>query len=102
MNKIKFTLINTTISQNKINQIINILKLENNSSVLAKLNSKNITTYVNRVIKSNQLKLYLAINGKKVVGYAIVAGKPKYLTSNFKDFKYNFIFDLLVNLASDL
>ena len=97
MNKIKFTLINTSISQNKINQIINILKLENNSSVLAKLNSKNITTYVNRVVESNQLKLYLAINEKKVVGYAIVAGKPKYLTSNFKDFKYNFIFDLLVN-----
>ena len=57
MNKTKFTLINTTISQNKINQIINILKLENNSSVLAKLNSKNITTYVNRVVESNQLSM---------------------------------------------
>tara|TARA_B100000886_G_scaffold301883_1_gene231619 strand:- start:4471 stop:5097 length:627 start_codon:yes stop_codon:yes gene_type:complete len=97
MNKIKFSHVKITINRNKINKIINILKLENKSSVLARLNSKNITTYINRVVASDQLKLYLAFYKKKIIGYAVVAEKPEYLTSNFKDFKYNFILDLLLN-----
>ena len=84
MNKIKFSHVKITINRNKINKIINILKLENKSSVLARLNSKNITTYINRVVASDQLKLYLAFYKKKIIGYAVVAEKPEYLTSNFK------------------
>lgn len=96
MNNTEFKIVKKKINKIYLSQIIKIIKSQNNTSVLSKLNFNNILNFINGVIKSNQLDLYLAYN-KRVVGYAIIAKKPKYLTLIFEDYKYKFIFDLVIH-----
>ena len=96
MNNIEFKIVKKKINKIYLSQIIKIIKSQNNTSVLSKLNFNNILNFINGVIKSNQLDLYLAYN-KRVVGYAIIAKKPKYLTLIFEAYKYKFIFDLVIH-----
>ena len=96
MNNTEFKIVKKKINKIYLSQIIKIIKSQNNTSVLSKLNFNNILNFINGVIKSNQLDLYLAYN-KRVAGYAIIAKKPKYLTLIFEDYKYKFIFDLVIH-----
>lgn len=94
MKKIIFKLSNNNINFKKL---IKILKEENKSSILANLSSKNIIRYLQVVINSNNLKLFLIIK-RRIIGYAIIAKKPKYLIIEFEKLKYFFLIDLILRL----
>ena len=97
MKKIKFKTISKPINSSQLNRLIKILKLENQSSILANLSKINIDKYLREVIKSKNLKLFVATK-KNIIGYAIVAKKPDFLINDFEKFKYLFFFDLLLSM----
>jgi len=97
MKKIKFEKINKQLNFHQLKKLILILKLENQTSILANLSRKNIEKYLQEVVKSKDLELFV-VNQKNIIGYAILARKPKFLIHNFEKFKLNFFFDLLFGL----
>ena len=64
MKKIKFKTISKPINSSQLNRLIKILKLENQSSILANLSKINIDKYLREVIKSKNLKLFVATKKK--------------------------------------
>tara|TARA_B100001250_G_C19814618_1_gene797650 strand:+ start:2356 stop:2967 length:612 start_codon:yes stop_codon:yes gene_type:complete len=97
MQQIRFKKINKKLNFSQSKKIVLILKLENKTSILANLSNANIDKYLQEVIKSENLELFVIIQ-KNVIGYAILAKKPKFLIDNFEKFKFNFFFDLLFSL----
>lgn len=93
----KFYLIKKSLNLNSLKKIILILKLENKSSILANLSNANIRKYLDIVIKQSNMELYVVSN-PAIIGYAILAEKPKYLIQNFQKLKISFLFDLLIKL----
>ena len=90
MNKIRFKKIKSKLKKNFLKQLIKIIKTENASSILARLNYENISLYLRCVIESKELDLFLVMN-KKILGYAIVVEQPKFLTSSFKNFQFKIL-----------
>jgi len=97
MKLIKFKKINKKINNLQLKSLLLILKVENKTSILANLSKKNISNYLQEVIISENLELFV-ITKKSIIGYAILAKKPEYLINSFERFKYNFFFDLLLKL----
>tara|TARA_B100001063_G_scaffold246332_1_gene285036 strand:+ start:1775 stop:2386 length:612 start_codon:yes stop_codon:yes gene_type:complete len=97
VNKINFKIINKPINLSELNKLVKILKLENQSSILANLSKINIDKYLGEVIKSKNLKLFVATK-KGIIGYAIVAKKPDFLINDFEKLKYSFFFDLFLSM----
>jgi len=95
--KLTFKEISRPINLNELNKLIKIIKSENRSSILANLSKKNIDRYLQEVIKSKNLKLFVVIK-KNIIGYAIIAKKPDFLISDFEKFKYLFFFDLFFSI----
>ena len=85
------------IDDNAKLQIINLIKEINADSILAKLSKNNISRYLDKLVNSKKLYLFTCDLNKEIIGYAILADKPKYLISEFKDMKFK-IFDLILSL----
>lgn len=97
MNQIQFKNVKKKISKKQLKQLYKIIKIENRSSILAKLSFKNIKNYINQIIFSDKLDLFVILKDKEIIGYAIVTKKPIYLTKNFKQFQISFVLDLFFN-----
>tara|TARA_B100001250_G_scaffold404015_1_gene419334 strand:+ start:653 stop:1264 length:612 start_codon:yes stop_codon:yes gene_type:complete len=97
MRLIKYKKINKKINNFQLRNLIFILKVENRTSILANLSKKNINKYLQEVVVSKNLELFVIIK-KDIIGYALLANKPEYLMRSFERFKLNFFFDLLLNL----
>lgn len=93
----KYKLIKEKLDFKSLNKIISILKSENGSSILANLSNKNITKYLDIVIKQDNMSLFI-VKSSDLIGYAIVTEKPEYLISNFKKLKIPFLIDLIIRL----
>ena len=98
MKKIKFKKINNKLNFKSLKKIELILKTENRTSIAANLSRKNFNKYLSLIIKSKNFELFLIFFKKNVIGYAILVKKPIYLIDNFTALKFNFFFDLLLNL----
>ena len=94
---LKYKLIKEKLDFKSLDKIISILKSENSSSILANLSNKNITKYLDIVIKQDNMSLFIVKNSD-LIGYAIVTEKPEYLISNFKKLKIPFLIDLIIRL----
>lgn len=79
-------------------QIINLIKEINADSILAKLSKNNISRYLDKLVNSKKLYLFTCDLNKEIIGYAILADKPKYLISEFKAMKFKIFFDLILSL----
>ena len=97
MKLIRFKKINKKINNFQLKNLTLILKVENKTSILANLSKKNISDYLQEVIISKNLELFV-ITKKNIIGYALLAKKPEYLINTFERSKFNFFFDLLFNL----
>ena len=95
--KIKFKNIKKKLKKKDLKELILIIRSENKSSILSKLNNKNLIIYINEVIEAKQLDLFIAYD-KKIIGYAITSNKPIYLTANFKKYQYLFLINLILKL----
>ena len=79
-------------------QIISLIKEGNPESILAQLSNINISKYLDILIRSKKLYLFTCILENEIIGYAILAEKPKYLINEFKDIKFRILYDLISNL----
>ena len=78
-------------------KVIGLIKNENSDSILAKLSLNNISTYIDILVKSNKLHLFTCELDNNIIGYAVLADRPKYLISEFKHMKFKIFFDLILN-----
>ena len=98
MKDILFKVINSQLSDEEVQQLKSLIQNENKDSILSKLGDKNLENYLNISIKSNFLHLYVCKYQSQIIGYALVADKPKYLISEFLTLKINIIIDLILKL----
>lgn len=75
-----------------------LIKSENDDSILANLSDKLIKEYLLVSIKSNFLKLYILKLRSRIIGYALISKKPRYLISEFKNLKLKFFCNLFFRL----
>ena len=97
MSLMKFEKYKKKLKKKDLESLIDIIKQENSESILANLSKSNISKFINQVIISSELNLFV-IKKNKIIGYAVVAKKPHFLISNFENLKYYFLIDLITNL----
>lgn len=78
-------------------KIISLVKEENPDSILAKLSSDNINSFIEILVRSNKLSLFTCELDNEIIGYATFANKPSFLVSEFYEIKYKIFFNLLIN-----
>jgi len=86
------------IDEETKSKIMDFIKSENPDSILAKLSLSNISAYIDILIKSNKLYLFTCELNNDTIGYAVLADKPKYLMSEFKNMKFKIFLNLIFNL----
>ena len=92
--KINFTLPKGSLEEINKKKILELLKKENNRSILAKLSDDIVFDYLDLVQNSNYLKLFYLEYDNKIIAYAITSAKPKYLISEFKTLKIKIFYHL--------
>ncbi len=96
MKNIIFKEINAQLSNEEVQQLKSLIQNENKDSILARLGDKNLENYLNISVKSKFLHLYVCKYQSEIIGYALVADKPKYLISEFLTLKTNILIDLIL------
>ena len=97
MSLVKFKKIKKKLKKRELKSLIDIIKQENNDSILANLSEKNISKFINQVIASRELSLFI-VKKYEIIGYAVIAKNPHFLIKNFENLKFKFFFDLIINL----
>ena len=64
--------------------------------MLASLNYKNISTFLNNVANSKNLILFVLKKKETIIAYAVIAKQINFLTSIFSNMKMNIFLDLLM------
>ncbi len=95
--KINFILPKGILKEINKKKILELLKKENDQSILAELSDNLIFDYLDIVQNSDFLKLFYLEYDNKIIAYAITAAKPKYLISEFKTLKVKIFFSLVSN-----
>tara|TARA_B100000579_G_C22710284_1_gene794196 strand:- start:270 stop:899 length:630 start_codon:yes stop_codon:yes gene_type:complete len=96
--KINFSLVKGDLKELNKKKILELLRRENNQSILAKLSDKIVFDYLDIVQNSNFLKLFCLEYNNEVIAYAITSAKPEYLISEFKNLKAKIFLSLVLNL----
>lgn len=86
------------LNKNEVNALINIIKSENENAIISFLSIPNLSLFLENIIISDKLDLFIVKQKNKLIGYAIIAKKNKYLKECFNKIILNFFFDLLLNL----
>ena len=76
-----------------------IIKEENPTSILASLNENLVKKYFEISIKSKNIFFYVCEYRNEIVGYAILARKPSFLISEFKEIRYSILMSLLLKIS---
>ena len=98
MERINITKQVNQLSNKDILQIYYLLKGENPKSLLASLSFEIIKDYLNIVVKSKTITLFLAKKNTNIIAYGIVTKNIDSLISEFNNIKYKIIFYLLKKL----
>jgi len=93
--KISISFHKNILSEQEIQDIVLLIKSENKDSILSKLSSSIIGEYLNIAIKSDHIFLFSCKIENQIIGYALLAKKPKYLINEFSNLKFKILFDLL-------
>ena len=93
--KINIILHKDNLSKNEFKDIFELIKNENEDSILAKLDTDIIKNYLEIAIKSENIFLFSCQIKNKIIGYALFAKKPMYLISEFSKIKFKILFDLI-------
>lgn len=97
-NQLKFKILKNNLNEINKQKIFNLIKIENNQSILAKLSNKLIDDYLKIVQSSSFLKLFCLEHDNEIIAYAITTTKPKFLLSEFKELKIKIFFSLIKSL----
>lgn len=85
------------LRDSEIEDIINLVKKENPKAILASLSKKNIKLYLENILNSKNLIIFILKRKNKIIAYSLIAKKPKFLTSTFKKMKFHILLDLIIN-----
>ena len=96
MKDILFKKINAQLSSEEVQQLKSLIQNENKDSIIARLGDQNLENYLKISIKSNFLHLFVCKYQSEIIGYALVADKPKYLISEFLTLKTSILIDLIL------
>ena len=95
--QLKFEILKNNLNELNKQKILNLIKKENNQSILSKLSNKIIDDYLKIVQSSSFLKLFCFEHDDEIIAYAITSTKPKHLLSEFKKLKIKIFFSLIKN-----
>ena len=97
MNNLEVINLSNDINNNYKRDVFEIVKKENPDSILANLSEIIVYKYFDIAIKSKKIYFFILRFNNSLLGYAILANKPKYLISEFKTLKLEIFKDLLIN-----
>ena len=86
------------LNDNKKRKIIDLIKEENYDSIIASASFKVISEYLDIAVKSQKLYLFTLENKKELIGYALLAKKPKYLFSEFSSLRIKLFLNLIFKI----
>ena len=86
------------IRKDDYNQLINLILKENPEALLASLNFTNIKIYLQKVIQSDNLSLFVLKKKNTIVAYAVIAKKVSSLILIFSNMKLKIFLDLISKL----
>ena len=75
------------INTNLKSEIIELIKSENPKSILSKISDNLVLKYLDISSRSENIYMYTYKMNQKLIGYAILAKKPKYLISEYNQLK---------------
>ena len=82
-----------------MNEVANLILLSNSNTIIAKIGKKFlINFFLKKCISSLKLKLFVYIQDDKVIAYAIIANKQKFLNEEFAKFKIIILKKIIFNL----
>ena len=83
------------IRKDDCKQLINLILKENPEALLASLSFTNIKIYLQKVIKSDNLSLFILKKKNTIVAYAVIAKKVSSLILIFSNMKLKIFLDLI-------
>ena len=86
------------IKEDDYKQLINLILKENPEALLASLNFSNIKIYLQKVIESDNLSLFILKKKNTIVAYAVIAKKVSSLILIFSNMKLKIFLDLITKL----
>ena len=86
------------IRKDDYKQLINLILKENPEALLASLNFTNIKIYLQKVIQSDNLSLFVLKKKNTIVAYAVIAKKVSSLILIFSNMKLKIFLDLISKL----
>jgi len=98
MKSFKIKEINKKIKKKEIDQIISIISSENNTSIISSLSFDKKYLFLKNTILSKKINLFVLKHSEKIIGYAIISKKFKYMQQEFNSLILTFLLDLIVNL----
>ena len=84
------------IEKNNINQIIKIIISSNENTIIAKLGKSFLIKFITLCIKSNNFRVFIYFENKKIIAYAIIAEKEKYLLKELNKLKFTIIQNIII------
>ena len=84
------------INDHEVNQIIKLLLDENSNSILASLKKNIIKKYLQKIVMSKDITIYVTIYKKRIIAYAIIAKKISKLISIISNMKIQICFYLII------
>jgi len=90
--------IQSSLELEKYLKVKKIIKEENSTSILASLNDNLIKKYIEISINSKNIFFYICEYKSEIVGYALLAKKPSFLISEYKELKYSILISLLLRI----
>ena len=86
------------IKEDDYKQLINLILKENPEALLASLSFTNIKIYLQKVIESDNLSLFVLKKKNTIVAYAVIAKKISSLILIFSNMKLKIFLDLITKL----
>ena len=86
------------IKEDDYKQLINLILKENPEALLASLNFTNIKIYLQKVIESDNLSLFILKKKNTIVAYAVIAKKVSSLILIFSNMKLKIFLNLITKL----
>ena len=74
-----------------------IIRTENPEAIVSSFNKNLFDQYIQSLINSKNISLYICELDRKSVGYVILTEKPSYLVSNFKKMRISILVNLILN-----
>ena len=78
--------------------LYNVIKKENPEAIVSSFSKNLLNLYIEALLNSKNIHLYICEFNQKSIGYVILSEKPSYLISNFKKLRIQILINSIINL----